>query len=127
MGDKVDRCIRINAQGLPFSFLLRLDPQQPMLRAVPQDSLVPSDARIGGNILTLMDMVDGDLDGDALFFTRSISIDGDTEAVVRLRNALDDLEGSVLDDVADFFGPPGRLVLRHLREQRRNSAEEAQP
>ena len=63
-------------------------------------------------------MVDGRLDGDALFFSRDLQVSGDTEAVVSLRNALDDLEGSVADDVAAVFGTPGRFALGGLRALR---------
>lgn len=51
----------------------------------------------------------------ALFFTRELVIEGDTEAAVCLRNALDDLDGSIADDIADMFGPPGRAALALLR------------
>ena len=40
-----------------------------------------------------------------------------TEAVVSLRNALDDIEGSIAQDVADAFGPPGRIALDILRRR----------
>lgn len=124
LDDKTQSRIRIDAKGLPFSLVLRLDPTRPLLRAVPLASSAACDARIAGDLVTLMDMVDGELDGDALFFSRAISIEGDTEAVVRLRNALDDLDGSILDDVADFFGPPGRLLLARLRDHQRSRDQE---
>lgn len=60
-------------------------------------------------------MVDGRYDGDALFFTRDLRVEGDTEAIVCLRNALDDVEGSVADDIAAFFGLPGRKFLEIAR------------
>lgn len=54
------------------------------------------------------------------FFSRDLIVEGDTEAVVCLRNALDDLDGSITDDVARFFGPPGRAGLSCLRRIRGN-------
>ena len=63
-------------------------------------------------------MIDGSLDGDALFFSRDLRVSGDTEAVVALRNALDDLQGSALDSVLEAFGPlskPAALGLAALR------------
>lgn len=65
--------------------------------------------------MTLLGMIDGRYDGDALFFTRDLSVQGDTEAVVCLRNALDDMEGSVADDVAAFFGGAGARFLKIAR------------
>jgi predicted lipid carrier protein YhbT len=58
-----------------------------------------------------MGMLDGQSDGDSLFFRRDLHVEGDTEAIVCLRNALDDLEGSLVDDVASFFGKAGRTAL----------------
>jgi predicted lipid carrier protein YhbT len=65
-------------------------------------------------------MIDGSLDGDALFFSRDLRISGDTEAVVTLRNALDDLDGSVVDTVLRSFGPLSgiaTLALAAIRER----------
>lgn len=63
-------------------------------------------------------MIDGSLDGDALFFSRDLRVTGDTEAVVALRNALDDFEGSAFESVVRSFGPlarPAALVVSGLR------------
>lgn len=90
-----------------------------MLQAVLRRDSVPHDAHIAGSALTLLDMIDGRLDGDALFFSRDLRITGDTEAVVSLRNALDDLDGSVADDAATLAGPAGRAILGFLRRLRR--------
>jgi len=65
-------------------------------------------ATIAGTFFNLLDMIDGALDGDALFFSRDLKVSGDTEAVVALRNALDDFEGSALDSVVASFGPLSR-------------------
>ncbi len=113
----------IDPLNLPFVFLLRLDPRRPQLLARRREHPMAHDARIAGTFLTFLDMVDGRLDGDALFFNRDLVIEGDTEAVVCLRNAIDDMEGSVADDVADFFGLPGRAALFVLRRIKRNSGE----
>jgi hypothetical protein len=40
-----------------------------------------------------------------VFFSRALVIDGDTEAVVALRNALDGEEIDLLDDILSLFGP----------------------
>ena len=69
-------------------------------------------------------MVDGHLDGDALFFSRELIVEGDTEAVVVLRNALDDLDGSIADDVAAFYGAPGQAALTKFRKIRQQNYEQ---
>lgn len=109
----------IDPLNLPLALLLVPDPDRPLLRAVRRHEPVPHDARIAGSALTLLDMIDGRLDGDALFFTRDLQVTGDTEAVVSLRNTLDDLDGSVADDAAAMAGPAGRAILGFLRRLRR--------
>lgn len=49
-------------------------------------------ARIHGPFLALLGLVDGTYDGDALFFSRDLAIEGDLEVVLALRNAIDDAE-----------------------------------
>lgn len=102
---------------LPFALHLRPDPLSPLLRAVPKDRLPPCEARIEGRFLLLLELVDGESDGDAAFFARDLTISGNTEAVVSLRNALDDVDGSIAQEAADLFGPPGRAILNILRRR----------
>lgn len=109
----------IDPLNLPFVLLLQPDPVRPRLRAKGRNEFLSYDARIAGTFLTLLDMVDGRLDGDALFFNRSLVVEGDTEAVVCLRNALDDTDGGIVDDIADGFGRAGRIALAILRRIRR--------
>lgn len=109
----------IDPINTPFVFVLKPDAVQPDLKAYRRHRPYPDyNARIAGTFLTLMNMVDGRLDGDALFFTRDLIVEGDTEAVVVLRNALDDLDGSIIDDLADQFGPLGRAIAFTLRRIR---------
>ena len=121
LGTDAGKRFIIDAEELPFVLLLRPDPGHVRLEAHRRERIPPHDARIGGTFLNLFDMVDGALDGDALFFTRDLRISGDVEAVVRLRNALDDLDGSVMDTAVEGLGPlaaPARLGLSALRSYR---------
>ncbi len=105
----------IDPVDLPFALHLRPDPKALILRAVPRDAAPVSGALIRGRFLLLLELVDSEGDGDAAFFSRDLEVSGDTEAVVRLRNALDDVEGSIAEEAADMFGPPGRAILAQLR------------
>ncbi len=105
----------IDPINLPFTLLLRPDPRDLSLTAHFRTSPPENDARISGRFLDLMQLLDSDIDGDALFFSRDLIITGDTEAVVCLRNALDDVDGSIAQMVADMFGPVGRTILARLR------------
>jgi predicted lipid carrier protein YhbT len=125
LGDQKDKCFLIDPLNLPFVLLLCPDPFAPSLKAYRTKDAAqkdrPYDASIAGTFLTLLDMVDGRLDGDALFFTRDLIIQGDVEAVVTLRNALDDLDGNIIDDVVSSLGifvRPLRTALIRLRKIR---------
>jgi predicted lipid carrier protein YhbT len=116
----------IEPQGLPFRLLLRPDPKSLMFRAIPRSGHPTHVARISGRFFDLLRLVDADEDGDALFFSRELLVTGDTEAVVSLRNALDDVDGSIAESVAEMFGAPGRATLTALRKraQKPNSTKD---
>lgn len=105
----------IDPLDFPVSLCLLPDPAHPQLKAYRKHRTPEASSRIAGSFLTLLGMVDGRYDGDALFFTRDLRIEGDTEAVVCLRNALDDMDGSIADDAAAFFGAAGKRLLKIAR------------
>jgi len=105
----------IDPVELPFALHLRPDPKALVFRAVPRDAAPAAGATIRGRFLLLLELVDAEEDGDAAFFARDLDVSGDTEAVVRLRNALDDMDGSLAAETAAMFGPPGRAILARLR------------
>lgn len=81
--------VGIDPTDLPVAFLLDCSSQPPRLRLRRSVDTGEADAIIRGTLLTLLDLCDGRLDGDAAFFARQLSFEGDTAAVVALRNALD--------------------------------------
>jgi predicted lipid carrier protein YhbT len=108
----------VDPVNLPFALELRPAKERPELRALRRSEIGGYDARISGTLLTLLGVADGTLDGDALFFSRELEVSGDTEASVSLRNAMDDTDGTLADDVAGILGPPGQLILAGLRRLR---------
>ncbi len=126
LGHHAEKCFLIDPIDLPFVLALQPRPEAPKLAAHRRNAIPAHDAAIAGSFINLFDMIDGALDGDALFFSRDLHITGDIEAVVALRNALDDLDGSILDEVGTAFGPfskPAALAiagLRSLRGRNRN-------
>ena len=62
-------------------------------------------ATIRGPLLVLIDLLEGRLDGDAAFFSRDLAFEGDTEAVVVLRNAVDSGEIDLTADLLSVLGP----------------------
>ena len=106
----------IDPRNMGFVLLLRPDPRQACLKIYRRKHVPDYDAKISGSFLTLFRLFDGQEDGDALFFTRELSIEGDTEAIVCLRNAIDDQEENVTDYIAKSFGPIGVKSLNMLRK-----------
>ncbi len=95
----------IDPIDLPLIFSLDPDPLAPRLTAARDTEDVEATATIRGPLLTLFDLLEGRIDGDSLFFSRELTIEGDTEAVVALRNAVDGAEINVVADVLSVLGP----------------------
>ncbi|MCP5082048.1 MAG: sterol-binding protein [Alphaproteobacteria bacterium] len=110
MGEACHKHFLIDPTDLPVVLLLKPDPHRPELRAHNRGNTVGHDVRISGSFVTLLRMIDAKTDSDALFFNRELSVTGDVEAIVALRNALDDMDSTLADDVAATFGPFSRPV-----------------
>ncbi|WP_026155271.1 SCP2 sterol-binding domain-containing protein [Paracoccus sp. N5] len=70
------------------------------------------DAAIRGRLAAFLAMLHGSEDGDALFFSGDLTITGDTAAVLALRNALDDAELDLTEELAALSRPPFDRWLR---------------
>ncbi|MEA1938783.1 MAG: SCP2 sterol-binding domain-containing protein [Pseudomonadota bacterium] len=106
--------ILVAPTDLPLAFVIRPDPASPtvtVLRSANECS--NAQAVIRAPVRTLMDLLEGRIDGDSSFFDRSLAIEGDTEAVLALRNAIDDAEIDLVAILAEPLGPfaaPTRLA-----------------
>jgi len=104
----------IDPVDLPLAFILTADADKPTVKAVRSYDGAGDGAEvratIRGPLLTLIDLLEGKIDGDALFFSRDLVIEGDTEAVVALRNAVDGVEVDLIAELTSAFGPLARPV-----------------
>ncbi|MDE3114609.1 MAG: SCP2 sterol-binding domain-containing protein [Pseudomonadota bacterium] len=100
--------VLVDPIDLPFVILLRPDPQRPSLKAMRRGEAVEADAVIRGPLGMLIELAEGRVDGDTLFFSRELIVEGDTEVVVALRNAVDGAGIDMLADIAAALGPFGR-------------------
>jgi predicted lipid carrier protein YhbT len=105
----------VDPVDLPFILCLKPHPARPVIEPRRREEAGFWDARIAGPLAALIGMVQGAYDGDALFFSRQIVIEGDTEAVVALRNALDDAEIDLAAEAAAVLGPAGPIVASVTR------------
>ncbi len=104
--------ILIDPVDLSFCFRLRPNPACPVLRLSADKDRGTATAVIRGPIGALLDLLQGRCDGDALFFSRRLRIEGDIEAIVGLRNAVDGEEINLLDDLLSLLGPVAGPVRR---------------
>ena len=109
-------CFRPSDLGLSFVI-------QPTSRAITTyKSKAPKfDATVSGPLLTLLALLEGRVDGDALFFSRALELTGDMEAMLALRNALDDSGFDLPADLSPIAGPLAPVV-RKLAERVRERA-----
>lgn len=108
MADYGDKAVCIDPVDLPFVILLEPDPEDPRLTV--RRSVEPGEAAatIHGPLELLIALAEGKVDGDALFFSRRLVIEGDTEVVVALRNAIDGAGIDLIDDISRELGPLAR-------------------
>lgn len=113
----------LDPTDLSFAFSVVPDGAASIVRITSKSGSVPCDVVIRGPLLKLLGVLDGTLDGDALFFHRTISVSGKTEAVVALRNAIEDAElrpsdllglRGALGRVADASILSGLSAMRHF-------------
>lgn len=105
MADYADAVVCIDPVDLPFVILLEPHPDEPRLSV--RRSVDPAEitATIRGPLEILIALAEGKVDGDALFFSRQLAIEGDTEVVVALRNAIDGAGIDLVEDLTSTLGP----------------------
>jgi predicted lipid carrier protein YhbT len=107
--------VLVDPVDLPVALALHIDPEHPRVRVADPADVADARAAIRGPLLALLDVLEGRVDGDALFFSRDLVVEGDTAAVVALRNALDGEQIDLVDDLLSVLGPlahPARTALQ---------------
>ncbi len=114
LGEHAGRSFAIDPVDCPFVFLMRPGRNKAELRVVRRNEAPGTDARIAAPLLVLLGMIDGTYDGDALFFSRDLVIEGDTGAVLALRNAIEnaDLDPSTVLALPKSLSGPFNSVAR---------------
>ncbi len=105
----------IQPTDLPFAFVVEARP--PRLSVV-RDLPRRVDARIASSLANLLALLEGRVDGDALMFSRELVIEGDVEAVLALRNAIDDAQLDLAAELSSLFGPLGAPVRQAFEAAR---------
>ncbi len=107
--------IHVDPDDVPHRFELKYGgDEKPRVRILEKTGQGAADAHIKGDLDILLNLLEGRIDGDALFFTRGLVITGDTAAIVALRNTLDREEIDLFNDITGLFGPLSKPVGRAL-------------
>lgn len=116
--DLVDRLTSLKGRALvvaptdvPHPLALGLTVSgRPWLRVATLADLDTAAAVIGGPVHLLLALLEGRVDGDAVFFTRALAVEGDMSVVVALRNALDGESIDLKAELLDALGPAGYML-----------------
>lgn len=114
MGPHATANILIDPIDMPLTILLQPSRTHPA-SVMRLSKRCKWDARVSGPIGALFAMVQGSLDGDALFFSRKIKIEGNADAILALRNAIDATEIDLLTEISAHFGPLEPWIENALR------------
>jgi predicted lipid carrier protein YhbT len=110
-----DARVLIEPVDAPVALMMRVGPEL-SLHALPRGAdgttgAAAADAVIRGPYARLLDLLEGRIDGDALFFRRELTISGDTALILALRNTLDgEDEMDLMADAASIAGPLARAL-----------------
>lgn len=104
---------------LPLVFLI--EPRIPQVTVLREGETFTADAGVEAPLVMLLALLEGRCDADALFFSRDLKVIGDMEAMLAMRNALDDCDIDLPRDLARIWGPAAPIVHRLAEEIRRQS------
>lgn len=101
-----DGTVLIDPTDVPVRFLIRRTGGGLAVRCVRQTAEIPqAKATISGTLAILVGLAEGEIDGDALFFTRDLTVRGDTGMVLTLRNAMERSSLTLTEEIRSVFGP----------------------
>lgn len=110
LGDYRQKRYGFVPDDLPIGFLV--EPSRLSLTVMRKPKRPDADAAVQGPLFLLLALLEGRCDADALFFSRDLTVTGDMEAMLALRNALDDSGIDLPRDLGAFAGPFAPVVTR---------------
>jgi predicted lipid carrier protein YhbT len=96
--------VHIAPTDLPYGFALAVGCEPVSLRIVDRRPESAA-AEVSGSVAVLLDLLEGRIDSDTLFFRRDLVISGNSEVVVGLRNVLDREELRLTEELGTLCGP----------------------
>jgi predicted lipid carrier protein YhbT len=106
---------RIVATDAGLAVLVTISSGGLQVNTVPVSHPVHAHVSIEAPISALIALLEGESDGDALFFARDIQVTGDTEALLMLRNAVDSAEIDFRAELLSLLGPLAPVARRAVQ------------
>lgn len=127
LGEHREKRFAFLPTDLPLAFVV--EPARPAISVARKPSIQrPVDASVEGPLFMLLALLEGRCDADALFFSRDLSVTGDMEAMLAMRNTLDDANIDLPRDLSGLAGPFAPLFGRMAEDVRRRAlADEVSP
>jgi predicted lipid carrier protein YhbT len=111
LGEHVGKRFAFMPADIPLVFVV--SPAEPSIHVARRAKAPPdADACVEGPIVMLLALLEGRCDADALFFSRDLTVSGDMEAMLAMRNALDDCDIDLPRDLSALAGPLAPIVSR---------------
>lgn len=99
-------------RDLPISFFVHFSSNKLDIQVIEKGAYTSQDPIIiSAKLATFISILEGNLDGDALFFSRELSITGDTTSIVALRNILEAESIDINEDIKKTFGSFASMVV----------------
>lgn len=105
MAEYTPALIKVVPIDLPLTLLITLNKDNLTIK-INKNNDIAADATLSSTLKIFMQMLEGKTDGDALFFSRQLIIEGNTELIVAFRNVLEAENINLQDEIvatAPFF------------------------
>lgn len=120
LGEHKTKRFSFQPSDVPLVFVV--EPARPSIRVLRASaSTVSADATVEGPLFMLLALLEGRCDADALFFSRDLNVTGDMEAMLAMRNALDDCDIDLPRDLSALAGPFAPVFGRMAESIRRRA------
>lgn len=90
---------------LPYGFALTIGGGRDARLRIVDVAPAGVSASLSGTVAALLDLLEGRIDGDTLFFRRDLLVSGNAAVIVGLRNVLDREELRLTDELGALCGP----------------------
>lgn len=125
LGEHMNKKYAFVPTDLPLAFVV--EPGRNTISVSRKPSDLVADAMTEAPLFMLLALMEGRCDADALFFSRDLSVTGDMEAMLAMRNALDASSIDLQNDLSRLAGPFAPIAGRVIGEIRTRALREETP